>query len=195
MLLGRIKFDVGSTFPIPLDGALSPIFFAFPLDDLFDETRCYRWLLEKRWAGGKPVCPRCGDAERIHVYNRDRAPVEDFRCKSCSRIFNVYTGTIFQKTRRSSPHVILIIQGFTQGKSTNLLSRELGCEYDTLLKLRHRWQAACVEQCFAESRSSEETVVEMDEMYQNSGEKRYPPPRSRRSSATACEQGAGPRHV
>lgn len=171
------------------------MFFSFPLNDLLDENRCYQWLLEMRWPGGKPVCPRCGETERIHVHNRDQAPIEDFRCKACHRVFNIHTETIFQKTRRPCSHIVVIIQGFTQGKTTSLIARELGCEYDTLLKLRHRWQAACAEQCFAEPGFGKQAVVELDEMYQNSGEKRDPPPRSRRSAPAACQQGAGPRDV
>lgn len=171
------------------------MFFAFPLDDLLDDERCYRWLLERRWPGGKPVCPRCGETERIHVHNRDQAPVEDFRCKTCRRVFNVHTGTVFRKTRRRCSHVILIIQGFMQGKSTNLLARELGCEYDTLLELRHRYQAACAEQCFAQPGFDREATVEMDEMYQNAGEKRYSPRKPRGSAAPAGEQGVRPRDV
>jgi transposase-like protein len=176
----------------PARWSRAAMFFAFPLDDLLDEERCYRWLMERRWPGGKPVCPRCGETERLHVHNRERAPVEDFRCKACRRIFNVHTGTIFQHTHRSCRHIILILQGFMQGKSTNLLSRELGCEYDTLLALRHRWQAACAEQNLREPGFDKQAVVELDEMYQNSGEKRYPAPRPGRSAAAAGEQGAGP---
>lgn len=171
------------------------MFFAFPIDDLLDDNRCYRWLIEKRWPGGKPVCPRCGETERIHVHNRDQAPVEDFRCKTCRRVFNVHTGTVFQKSRRRCSHIVLIIQGFTQGKSTNLLSRELGCEYDTLLELRHRWQAACAEHCFAEPGFDKQAVVEMDEMYQNAGEKRGKARRSGGPASPPRQQGAGPRHV
>jgi transposase-like protein len=149
------------------------MFFAFPTHDLMDENKCYNWLMEQRWPGGKPTCPRCGEADRIHLHNRDQAPIEDFRCRTCKRVFNVHTGTIFQKTRRRCSHAILILQGFMQGKSTNLLSRELGCEYDTLLKLRHKWQASCAERCCSEPGFDKEATVELDEMYQNSGEKRY----------------------
>jgi len=180
---------------IPLAGALAAMFFAFPLDDLLDEERCYRWLRERRWPGGKPVCPDCGEVERIYLHNRRRAPIEDFRCKACGCVFNVRSGTIFQKCRRPCRHLILILQGFSQGKSTNLLSRELGCEYDTLLELRHRWQAACAEQCFGEPGFAKGDTVEVDEMYQNAGEKRDSPPRSRRSSKAPGEQAAWPRRL
>lgn len=171
------------------------MFFAFPLDDLLDEDRCYRWLMERRWPGGRPVCPRCGEAEQVRVHSRDRAPVENWRCQRCRRVFNVFAGTIFQWTRRACSQVILILQAFSQGKSTSLLARELECEYDTLLELRHRWQAACADQCFGEPGFDKSRVTEMDEMYQNSGEKRHPSPRARRPAAAAGQQGAGARHV
>lgn len=169
------------------------MFFAFPLDDLLDDERCYRWLMEKRWPGGKPVCPRCGEAERIHVHNREHLPVEDFRCKSCRHVFNLHTGTIFQGCRRRCSHIVLILQGFTQGKSTNLLAKELKCEYDTLLKLRHRWNAACAEQNVREPGFGSEEVVEADEMYQNAGEKRGSSLRPGGSSPAPSQQGEGTR--
>lgn len=171
------------------------MFFSFPLDDLMDEERCYRWLLEARWPGGVPVCPRCGRTDSIHVHNREQAPIEDFRCRACRRVFNLFAGTVFQKTRRPCSHIILILQGFCQAKSTNLLSRELDCEYDTLLKLRHRWQAAAAEQCLLRPGFSEPDVVELDEMYQNAGEKRGSSRKSGGPAAPPREQGARSRRL
>lgn len=157
--------------------------FSFPLTDLLDDEECYRWLMKKRWPEGKPVCPKCGNQDRICIHDHKKAPVVDFQCKHCGRVFNVFTGTIFQKTRRSCSHLVYILQGFCQGKTTNLLSRELECEYDTLLKLRHKWQAACVQRSFEVPGFGAPDTVEIDEMYQNAGEKRYSSPKPGRSSS------------
>jgi transposase-like protein len=171
------------------------MFLAFPLQDLLDENRCYQWLKQARWPEGKPVCPRCHATEGLYVHDRVKAPVEDWRCPHCGRVFNVFTETIFTRTRRSCAHIILILQGFAQGKSTNLLCRELGCEYDTLLDLRHRYQAAAREQCLGRPAFDATDTVEVDEMYQNAGEKKYPPSRSRGSAAPAGQQTKGSRHL
>ena len=158
---------------------------AFPIQDLLDEQRCYQWLKDARWPQGQPVCPRCGKTERLYVHDRVKAPVEDFRCPHCGRVFNIFADTIFKKTRRRPSHIILILQGFAQGKSTNLMSRELGCEYDALLELRHRYNAAASEQCFGRPAFGAGDTIEADEMYQNAGEKRNPSRRPRGSAAPA----------
>lgn len=159
------------------------MFFSFPLTDLINDDDCYLWLMRKRWPEGKPICPRCGEKEQIRIHDRKKAPIEDWRCKSCGRIFNIFTGTIFQKNKRSCSHIVLILQGFCQGKTTSLLARELECDEDTLLKLRHKWNAACAQQCFEVPGFGALDTVEIDEMYQNAGEKRNSPPRSKRSSS------------
>lgn len=164
----------------------------FPLTSLISDDAAYSWFLALLWPEG-PVCPHCGACGKdVGVHNREQAPLLDYRCRPCHKTFNVFRGTIFHWSRRPLAHRVIILRGFSQGVSTNQLTRELGCRYPELLDLRHKFQDSVFWQNAARSAQLAGTVHETDEMYQNAGEKRHPAPRSRRSSATACEQEARP---
>ena len=62
------------------------------------------------------------------------------QCKSCRRIFNVFTGTLFEGSKRSLSDLVAILRGVLQGVSTNQLCAELGCDHSALLKFRHKLQ-------------------------------------------------------
>jgi hypothetical protein len=55
-------------------------------------------------------------------------------------MFNAFTGTALQATKRRPVELVLILRGFAQGVSTAQLARELGCDRKELLDLRHRLQ-------------------------------------------------------
>src|SRR3954447_11435954 len=96
----------------------------FPITRLMDEDACYRYLLEVLHPDGL-ACPRCGDRDGPKVHRRHRAPVLDYRCTACGRVFNAFTGTTFHKTHRRPSEVLLILRGLSQGESTARLAREL----------------------------------------------------------------------
>lgn len=142
----------------------------FPFTDVLDEEKCYRWFESILWSEG-PICPRCGSREHLNIQAKDRAPLLDYECQHCGRIFNMFTGTVFQGTHRSFRELYVIVRGIAQGVSTNQLSKELGCDYAGLLKVRHKiqqWVAAALDGSALISGEA----VEVDEMYQNAGEKR-----------------------
>jgi transposase-like protein len=164
----------------------------FPLVDLLDEEACYGQLLDLLHPEGLS-CPRCGEAKELAVHRRHRHPVLDYRCQACGRVFNAFTGTAFQQTHRRCSELLLILRGIAQGVTTARLARELGRNRPRLLELRHAIQdraAAALERT-----PLPDAVVEVDEMYQNAGEKRHAAPRPGRSTAPPGQQGQGPRHV
>jgi transposase-like protein len=145
----------------------------FPLTGLMDEDACYTRLLEALHPDGL-ACPRCG-GDRLGVHRRHRAPVIDYRCRDCRRVFNAFTGTALHKTSRRPSALVLILRGIAQGASTARLARELGCDRMELLKLRHGLQGYAT--AGLDPDSLPEAVVEADECYVNAGEKRGAPPR------------------
>lgn len=140
----------------------------FPLTELMDEDACCRKLLELLHPEGLE-CPRCGHRDRLVVHRRHRAPVLDYRCGCCRRVFNMFTGTFLHKTHRRPSEVLLILRGVAQGQTTARLSRELHCARNHLLELRHRIQAQAAQAAWE---PIPDPWVEADEMYQNAGEKR-----------------------
>ena len=155
----------------------------FPIADLMDEGACYRRLLDWLHPGGL-ACPRCSARDGLRVHRRGRDPVTDYRCRSCGRVFNAFTGTALARTRRPCSHLLLIVRGIAQGRTTAAMARELKCRRPHLLELRHRLQANAAAGR-GHATPLEDDRVEADEMYQNAGEKRRPPRRPRRPAAAA----------
>jgi transposase-like protein len=163
----------------------------FPITDLLDQDACYAKLVDLLHPEGL-ACPRCGSRD-AKVHRRHRAPVLDYRCTGCGRVFNAWTGTPLQGMQRRPAEVLLILRGFAQGVSTARLARELGCDRMKLLALRHRFQGNAL--IGMDRNPPGDEVAEADEMYQNAGEKRHPAPRPGRPAAMPGQQAEGPRDL
>jgi transposase len=154
----------------------------FSIQSFMDEDACFRFLLDLFHPKGLP-CPRCQAQDGFATHRYFREPVLDYRCTACGRVFNAWTGTVFQGTHYRPSTLILIIRGFAQGVSTAQLARELGCSRRHLLKLRHKYQS--MSKSGLDREPLKDTEVEADEMDQNAGEKGVPhvdpddPPRRR----------------
>jgi transposase-like protein len=164
----------------------------FPIIELMDEQACYDQLVGWLHPEGL-ACPRCHEADTSSVHRRDRAPILDYRCRACRCVFNAFTGTALQGTKRRPVALMLILRGFAQGASTARLARELGCDRLELLRFRHKLQDLAYR--FRDLDPLEDSDVEADEAYQNAGEKRRAAPRPGGSAAAAGEQAARPRDV
>ncbi len=160
---------------------------AFPLTELMNEQACYDWLCAQLYPEGL----RCPNGHHLPAgqapHDRLRAPIFDWRCRQCGAVFNIFTGTIFSKTRYSCAIIIQIMKGISQGVPTAHLARELEIDRSNLLEKRHLIQAL-LEQYLSPRKLSDD-VVESDELYQNAGEKGMPhldpedPPRRRANKA------------
>jgi transposase-like protein len=113
----------------------------FPLNDLLDEQACHDFLLRVLHPEGLR-CPRghpLPSAQAAH--DRHRAPILDYRCRTCGAVFNLFTGTVWTKTRYSCSTIVQVLRGIAQGVSTKHLAEELGLDRGHLLERRHRIQA------------------------------------------------------
>jgi transposase-like protein len=164
----------------------------FPIIDLMDEDACYAELV--RWLHPDGMaCPRCHRADRMRVHRSHRAPARDYRCGHCHRVFNAFTGTILQGTKRRPRELVLIVRGFAQGVPTAQLARELDCDRAELLKLRHRLQGAAYRN--RDIMPLDDRVLEADETYQNAGEKRRTASRPGGPAAAPGQRAARARHL
>jgi transposase-like protein len=148
----------------------------FPIVDLMDPAACYQFLVDLLHPDGLQ-CPRCQRSDGMGVQARHRVPVLDYRCSHCRRVFNAYTGTPLQGTRRPPTQWVLILRGIAQGTPTTRLARELGCDRMHLLNVRHRLQELAAEAA-AQVGAVAGPETEADEMFQNAGEKRATAPAS-----------------
>ncbi|HZG65101.1 MAG TPA: hypothetical protein VEZ12_00045 [Herpetosiphonaceae bacterium] len=118
----------------------------FPLDDMLDEQACHDFLLRVLHPDGLH-CPhghRLPAAQSAH--DRHRAPILDYRCRTCGAVFNLFTGTIWAKTRYPCSTIVPILRGIAQGVSTKHLAEELGLDRGHLLERRHQMQGLVAQQ-------------------------------------------------
>ena len=118
----------------------------FPLDDLLDEQACYDFLLHVLHPEGL-CCPhghRLPAAQAAH--DRHRAPILDYRCRTCGAVFNLFTGTIWVKSHYRCATIVQILRGIAQGVPTKHLAAELHIDRGHLLERRHQIQALVEQQ-------------------------------------------------
>ena len=71
--------------------------------------------------------------------------VVDYRCRQCGAVFNLFTGTIFSKSRYSCAIILQILRGIAQGIPTAHLAAELQIDRSHLLRRRHAIHALLVQ--------------------------------------------------
>ena len=122
----------------------------FPIRSLMDEQACYNYLLEVLHPEGLH-CPQghALPAEQA-PHDKHRAPIVDYRCRICGTVFNIFTNTIWSKSRHSCATIVLILRGIAQGVPTAHLAKELGVDRAHLLQRRHEIQRL-IEQRFPPS--------------------------------------------
>ena len=112
----------------------------FPIQELMDEQKCYDYLLKVlhpnglKCPAGHPLRP----GQKPH--DRHRAPVFDYRCQDCGRVFHAFTDTVWSGGRYTCIQMVLILRGIAQGTPTEHLADELGIDRSHLLEKRHEIQ-------------------------------------------------------
>ena len=161
---------------------------AFPITELLDEQACYEFLVSVLHPQGL----QCPAGHRVAVeqapHMSDRAPVVDYRCRQCGKVFNVFTSTLWKGTHYSCRQVVLLVRGFAQGVPTLHLARELNLDYETVLTRRHGWQAQALKKSEdAPDRSGHRSRRDVSEC----GRKRHAP--ARRGGPPALSRQQPPR--
>jgi transposase-like protein len=143
----------------------------FPIIDLLDLDESMAWL-EKHFHPKGLKCPHCqAGPEQARFFRVNHGSgLAVYRCQSCQGIYHLYSGTLFAGSQLAPQHVVLLLQGILQGKSSKQLARELGLTEKTVLKWRHRLHAQA--ERLQPTTPLNDQVTESDEMFQNTGEKR-----------------------
>ncbi|MEM7133341.1 MAG: hypothetical protein AAF702_43995 [Chloroflexota bacterium] len=116
----------------------------FPIQGLMDEEACYERLREILHPNGLSCANGHELPEGQAPHNRDRAPVNRFRCRQCGGVFDIFTGTVWSGTHYNCVTILLVMRGFVQGTPTKQLAEELNLDYGTLLDRRHRVQESAL---------------------------------------------------
>jgi transposase-like protein len=161
---------------------------AFPITELRDEQACYEFLLKVLHPKGLqcPAGHRVVAGQAPHM--SDRAPVMDYRCRQCGKVFNVFTSTFWKGTHYSWRQVVLLVRGFAQGVPTLHLARELNLDYETVLTRRHSGQEQALKKSTdPPERSSHRSRRDVSEC----GRKRHAPARRGGPCALSRQQPPG----
>jgi transposase-like protein len=102
-------------------------------DSVLDDKKCVQILRRLRWPGSTK-CPSCNSFEVIKS-GKHQEFYQRYRCKSCGRIFNDKTGTIFEGSKESLGLWFLAAALLRNGKTIMEISRRLGVSYETAFRM------------------------------------------------------------
>lgn len=125
-----------------------------------DEDACRKYLEKRRW-DSHPICPHCGNAQKIYRYKNGKT----FKCAHCHKQFKVTTGTIFENSNLPLQKWFLtfyLISLSKKGISSIELSKTIGVTQKTAWYLLHKIRY------MLEHRNSGNQlrgIVEVDETY------------------------------
>lgn len=154
----------------------------FPITDLLDDEQSEQRVLEHFHPEGLR-CPKCDSTRRRLFRQTKTSRLTVYRCLECEGIYNLYSGTIFEKKHLCPSQIVLLLRGIAKGELSMSLAQELGVSRTTLHHLRKELQENAERLQPNASLADEHTGT--DEMFQNAGEKgeRHPnpddPPRRR----------------
>ena len=112
----------------------------FPLGDLLDEQACYDFLRQVLHPDGLH-CPHGHALPADQApHDRHRAPILDYRCRTCGAVFNLFTDTVWAKSRYPCSTIVQILRGIAQGVPPKHLAAELGLDRGHVLARRHQIQ-------------------------------------------------------
>lgn len=123
------------------------------------EDQCREVLYRLRWPLGF-ICPECGNATGCEIHSRKL-----YQCHRCHHQTSLTAGTIFHGTRLPLTKWFLAIYLLTQRKksiSALQLRREIGVNYNTAWKLKHKLMQVMLERQQGQNLKG---VIELDDAY------------------------------
>ncbi len=130
--------------------------------------------MEKQRWGDSPACPKCGGMDVYKMMSRQggREKHNRWRCRDCSSLYSVRTGTVFEDSRIPMRHWCF---GFwraatsKKGVSALEIKRQTGLSYKSALFMMHRIRFAMA----PDDGNPLTGIVEVDETYLG-GKPRHP---------------------
>ena len=130
----------------------------------FPDERAARLYIEQRRWHGQPVCPHCGEVERVQVRKLDGY----FRCLACKVDFTVRTGSVFERSHVPLDkwlYAIYLLVTSRKGVSSLQLSKEIGVTQKTAWFMLQRLREACGNDSTNDDWGVLSGIVEADETY------------------------------
>jgi transposase-like protein len=141
----------------------------FPISTLMSQEESIAWLTQHFHPEGIR-CPSCHAAStQARLFRTTRRGLVDWRCKICQRVYNLYSGTVFEGSSWSPVMAVLLLRGICKGESSKALAAELGVSRTTVILMRQRIQANGY--ATRAQQPLPAAVTETDEAFQNAGGK------------------------
>ena len=126
-----------------------------------DDLSCRKYLEQRLWKNGVPICPHCGHSEKIYRYKNGKL----FKCACCKKQFKVTTGTIYENSNiplRKWFLAFYLLAVSKKGISSIELSKTLGVTQKSAWYLLHKIRYMLKNK---ESHRMVSGTVELDETY------------------------------
>ena len=109
----------------------------FPIVDLLDDERSALWLLKYFHPQGLK-CPHCGrSVEEARAFRKTKkSQLTVYRCNACQRVYNLYSGTVFERKHFRPSQAVLLLRGVCKGETTAAIAREIGVSRQTAFDIR-----------------------------------------------------------
>lgn len=131
-----------------------------------DEDAAREHLESIRWPNG-PVCPFCGEHERVGALGGKSMGPGWFNCTSCRQKFTVRVGTIYERSKIKLHKWVLathLMASSKKGISAHQLHRMLGITYKSAWFMAHRIRES-MHEFSPDPVGGTNKVVEADETY------------------------------
>lgn len=126
-----------------------------------NEEAAYAFVEARIWPNG-PVCPHCGDVERVSKMHGKSTRIGAYKCYQCRKPFTVKIGTVFEASHVAM-HIwmqaIYLIKGSKKGMSSNQLHWTLGVTPKTAWFMSHRIAATLLNLNFATPTGSQPALT------------------------------------
>lgn len=132
-----------------------------------DEPAAFAYVEAHLWPNG-PVCPFCGETQRVGRLNGKTTRPGLCKCYACQKPFTVRMGTIFELSHlalRLWLQVIHLMCASKKGISTRQIQRMLKCSMKTAWHLTHRIRLAMAPGADAGPVGGQGKIVEADEAF------------------------------
>lgn len=132
-----------------------------------DADKAREHLEALNWPNG-PVCPHCGEKERVRRLQGKSHRAGLVQCNACLKNFTVTVGTVFERSKIALNKWLLatfLLSSSKKGMSSHQLHRMLGVTYKTAWFMTHRIREAMKGAGGDGPLGGPNEVVEVDETY------------------------------
>ena len=136
-----------------------------------DETTAREWLESQVWPNG-PVCPHCGNSDRITGLRGRVHRAGVYQCNACREQFTITVKTVFEKSKIPLSKwltALFLMTASKKGISGHQVHRMLGISYKSTWFMCHRLREAMRPAKYQSQLGGLEGIVEV-----NGGEVRRP---------------------